>query len=261
MASYDTGGKRAHVVDHGPFVHLSPGSGSRCDAGRIRDGAGGRPGLYADVHAAYSIQGTGPSAAITGTVTTQGVVVGDFETGIGLQGFYLQDASGDGNPATSDGIFVFTGTGNTVSAGQLVRVTGFARERFGQTALDGSDSNSAAVPAGNIVNCRTGATTPTTVTMPFASPTSPEAFQGMSVRLPQALVISEYFNYDRFGELVLALPLPGEARLFTPTLLVEPAAPAQARAAAYNLRRITLDDGLGVQNPASRVIRTAILSR
>ena len=60
----------------------------------------------------YSIQGSGPSAAIVGRVTTQGVVVGDFEGATAASGFYIQDATGDGNPATSDGIFVFTGSAN-----------------------------------------------------------------------------------------------------------------------------------------------------
>jgi uncharacterized protein len=197
----------------------------------------------------YSIQGSGLNAAITGNVTTQGVVVGDFEgsTSVGIEGFYLQDATGDGDAATSDGIFVYTGSANNVSAGQVVRVTGFARERFNQTALNGSNSNTA--PVTNIVDCGAGSVTPVDVTMPFASLDYPERFEGMSVRLPQALVIAEYFNYDRFGELVLALPLDGEDRPFTGTAIDEPGAPALARAAANGLRRITLDDGLGSQNP------------
>jgi hypothetical protein len=47
----------------------------------------------------YAIQGSGASAAITGNVTTQGVVVGDFDgpTSVGLRGCYLQDATGDGD--------------------------------------------------------------------------------------------------------------------------------------------------------------------
>jgi predicted extracellular nuclease len=196
----------------------------------------------------YSIQGDGASAAITGNVTTQGVVVGDFEGSSGLQGFYLQDTTGDDNAATSDGIFVFTGSANAVSAGQVVRVTGFARERSGQTALNGSNSNTA--PVTNIASCGTTASVPAAdVSMPFAALDSPERYEGMLVRLPQALTIAEYFNYERFGELVLALPLPGESRAFTPTLLEEPGAPAQARLLANQLRRITLDDGLGIQNP------------
>jgi Predicted extracellular nuclease len=115
----------------------------------------------------YSIEGSGATAAITGNVTTQGVVVGDFEGTASASGFYIQDATGDGNPATSDGIFVFTGAANTVSVGDLVRVTGFARERFNQTTLNGSNSDSSAVPAGNIVNCGTGTAPVTNVSLPF----------------------------------------------------------------------------------------------
>jgi len=199
----------------------------------------------------YQIQGAGLSAAITGTVITQGVVVGDFEGSAGLSGFYLQDPTGDGDSSTSDGIFVFTGSGNLVTAGQRVRVTGFARERFNQTALNGSNSNTAVVPAASIVNCGSGSVTPTEVLLPFASATDPERYEGMLVRLPQALVVSEYFNYDRFGEMVLGLPLDGESRLITPTAIELPGAPAAARAQANLLRRITFDDARSAQNPTS----------
>ncbi|HLB45787.1 MAG TPA: Ig-like domain-containing protein, partial [Anaerolineales bacterium] len=49
----------------------------------------------------YSIQGSGLAAAITGNVTTQGVVVGDYEgPSPTLRGFYVQDLNGDGDPAT-----------------------------------------------------------------------------------------------------------------------------------------------------------------
>lgn len=198
----------------------------------------------------YTIQGSGLSAAVTGTVTTKGVVVGDFEGTAAALGFYLQDLTGDGDPATSDGIFVYTGSANLVSLGQVVRVTGYARERFNQTALNGSNSNTAAVLAANIVQCGTGSVTPVDVTMPFANVDFPERYEGMLVRFPQSLVIAEYFNYDRFGELVLALPLDGEPRPFTGTAIDEPGAPANARTLANSLRRITLDDANSAQNPA-----------
>ena len=197
----------------------------------------------------YQIQGTGPNAAITGTVTTRGVVVGDFEGTAAASGFYLQDATGDGDPATSDGIFVFTGSADLVAIGDLVTVTGFARERFNQTTINGSNTNTAAVPAGDIALCGTGSVTPTDVELPFADASTPERYEGMAVRLPQPLVISEYFNYDRFGELVLALPLDGEPRPFTGTALEQPGAAANARSLANSLRRITLDDAQSAQNP------------
>jgi len=195
----------------------------------------------------YEIQGNGPNAAITGNVTTQGVVVGDFEGTAAASGFYLQDLTGDSDAATSDGIFVFTGSANTVNVGDVVRVTGFARERFNQTALNGSNSNSA--PVTNIINCGTGSVAPIDVTMPFADANFPERYEGMLVRFPQSLVIAEYFNYDRFGEIVLALPLDGEPRPFTGTALDKPGAAANARTAANALSRITLDDAQSAQNP------------
>ena len=198
----------------------------------------------------YQIQGSGSSAAITGNVTTQGVVVGDFEGTASASGFYIQDLTGDGNAATSDGIFVFTGASNLASAGDVVRVTGFARERFNQTTLNGSDSNTSAVPAGNIVNCGTGSVPVTDVTLPFPDANYPERYEGMYVRFPQALVIAEYFNYDRFGEIVLALPLDGETRPFTGTAIDEPGPAANARTLANSLSRITLDDAQSAQNPA-----------
>ncbi|HTH07251.1 MAG TPA: ExeM/NucH family extracellular endonuclease, partial [Ilumatobacteraceae bacterium] len=196
--------------------------------------------------------GTTDTPLLTGNLTTQGVVVGDFEGTAAASGFYLQDLTGDGNAATSDGIFVFTGATDLVSVGQVVRVSGFARERFNQTTINGSNSNSAAVPAANIVNCGTAPTpAPVDISLPWANAAAPEAFEGMLVRFPQNLVIAEYFNYARFGEMVLANPLAGENRPFTGTAIDEPGAAANARTAANSLSRITLDDAQSAQNPAT----------
>ncbi len=197
-----------------------------------------------------TIQGNGPTAAITGTVTTQGVVVGDFEGTGAASGFYLQDLTGDADAATSDGLFVYTGSADLVDAGDVVRVTGYARERYGQTSLNGSNSDSSAVPATNLVDCGSGSAAPIDVFMPFADAGFPERYEGMLVRFPQDLVISEHFNYDRYGEIVLALPLPGEERPFTGTAIDEPGVAANARTLANSLRRITLDDVNSAQNPA-----------
>ena len=174
-------------------------------------------------------------------------MVGDFEGTAANSGFFIQDPAGDGDAATSDGIFVFTGSANTVDAGDYVRVTGFARERFNQTAFNGTNSNT--TPVTDILECGTGSVAATDVTMPFATTTSPERYEGMLVRFPQSLVIAEYFNYGRFGEMVLALPLDGETRPFTGTAIDEPGAAANARTLANSLRRITLDDNQSAQNP------------
>ena len=185
-----------------------------------------------------SIQGSGASAAITGTVTTQGVVVGDYEgASPALRGFFIQDPAGDGDPATSDGLFVFNGSNaNSVALGQLVRVTGTAGENQDQTQVS--------VSASNILVCGTGTVTPVDVTFPVASADFLERYEGMLVRLPQTLYVTEHFQLGRFGQVVLS---SGD-RLAQPTQVVAPGAPAQAIQAANNLNRIVLDDGSQAQN-------------
>src|SRR4029079_3660857 len=102
------------------------------------------------------------------------------------------DQSGDADPAAADGIFVFTGSSDLVNAGDVVRVTGFARERFNETTINGSNSNTA-TPT-KLVVCTTGneLPAPPDASLPFANATFPERYEGMRVRFPQNLVIAEY---------------------------------------------------------------------
>ncbi|MEO0978031.1 MAG: choice-of-anchor I family protein [Pseudomonadota bacterium] len=68
--------------------------------------------------AIYEIQGAGHASAFEGeSVLTSGVV-----TAVDSNGFYMQDPEGDGDIATSDGIFVFTGDAPTVAVGDAVDV-------------------------------------------------------------------------------------------------------------------------------------------
>lgn len=76
--------------------------------------------------AIHDIQGTGTTSPLAGqTVTTTGIV-----TGIKSNGFFLQvpDTSKDANPATSEGIFVFTSSAPAVVHGNRVSVTGRVTE-------------------------------------------------------------------------------------------------------------------------------------
>ncbi len=59
------------------------------------------------------------------TVTTSGVV-----TAVDSNGFYLQDPDGDGDDATSDALFVFTGGDPTVAVGDLIEITATVSEFF-----------------------------------------------------------------------------------------------------------------------------------
>lgn len=190
------------------------------------------------------VQGDGPTTPLAGRRVTVPAVVTAVEPGLG--GFYVQDPAGDADPATSDGVFVFGGT-PTPAVGDAVRVTGTAGEYTGSGS---SQTQLAGAPT--VAVCATGSTLPdpVPVTFPLAAAGDPERVEGMRVTLPQTMVISEYFNYDRFGEVVLGRPQDGSARLFTPTAVTDPGPPAQALAADNALRRITLDDGSNRQNPA-----------
>ncbi|MGI9506275.1 MAG: endonuclease/exonuclease/phosphatase family protein, partial [Geminicoccaceae bacterium] len=71
-----------------------------------------------------AIQGAGHVSPLVGQdVTTAGVV-----TAVGSNGFYMQDPDGDGDPLTSDGLFVFTGDAPAVEVGQLIEAMGTVSE-------------------------------------------------------------------------------------------------------------------------------------
>ena len=147
---------------------------------------------------AWQIQGTGDISPLAGqTVLTRGVVVGDFEgPSPTLRGFYIQDAAGDGNNLTSDGLFVFNGNANAVSLGQVAAVTGTVSEFQGQTQ----------VSATSVTACGSGTTRPVEVFLPVPNEAYFERVEGMLVRLPQELAVTEHFQLGRFGQVVVARP-------------------------------------------------------
>ena len=163
-----------------------------------------------------TIQGSGLSTTIPGTVTTEGVVVGDFEGTAGAQGFYLQDLDRRRRPGhlrrhlrlhrkfrtSSAWDRSFASRGSHASASTRPRSTARTATRRRCQRRTSCTAARARSPRPTW-RCRS------------LTSTAPERFEGMLVRLPQTLVIAEYFNYDRFGEIVLALPLGGETRPFT----------------------------------------------
>lgn len=184
----------------------------------------------------YTIQGSGADVALTGTQSTKGVVVADYEgPAPALRGFFIQDLTGDGNAATSDGLFVFEGSNaDTVSVGDIVRVTGTVGENQGQSQIS----------AGNITRCGVGAVSPVDVLLPVASADVLERYEGMLVRFPQALAVTEHFQLGRFGQVTLS-----NGRLRQPTTVVAPGAAALAMQAQNGLNQIIVDDTSQAQNP------------
>ncbi|MGI9286853.1 MAG: ExeM/NucH family extracellular endonuclease, partial [Pseudomonadales bacterium] len=197
----------------------------------------------------HEVQGSGAASPLVGDrVIIEGIVVADFEEGDDdqfLRGFNVQeeDVDADADPATSEGIFVFNFSNDDVSVGDLVRVEGTADEFGGNTQL--TDFVEVEVlSSGNTLP------TPATVHFPLASAGALEAVEGMHATFPDSLAIIEYFNYDRFGEVVVGLPLAGEDRHNQATSVFDTGTPEAADLAAYNaLNRITIDDLRTGQNP------------
>jgi predicted extracellular nuclease len=203
------------------------------------------PPPSAPTAAIYQIQGSGSTSPYAGqAVTTTGVV-----TKVNNNGFFLQDLTGDGNPATSDGIFAFTSSQPTVSAGQLVQVTGTVQEFNVGAATNADTAAHTVTELGNITSVAvtgSGYTIPaTTLQLPLAPQDSLERFEGMLVTVQGPLTVQQNYFLGRFGELTLG----AGGRLWTPTNSLRPGAAAQ-QLNADNLRRtILLDDGTSVQNP------------
>ena len=200
-------------------------------------------GTGGDITLISAVQGDTDAAALAGQVVTVEAVV----TAVVSNGFYLQeeDADADGNDATSEGIFVFTGDTPSVSVSATYQVTGTVSDFFGFTQISGDTLTEIGL-----------GTLPTAVnlTFPFAMGTDLEAFEGMQVSItPGAetnpLTVIETFNFDRFGEIVLS-----DGIQINPTQIYDAQtqqAEIQALAAEHAATRLIIDDGNPSQNPTS----------
>jgi len=199
--------------------------------------------------AIHDVQGRGPAVAISGPVIVDGVVTALFEDADTLDAFFLQeeDADADADPDTSEAIFVFCrGNCPALTVGNRVRVTGSAEEFFGMSQIDVNELPDGAI---EIVDAVGGTVTPAPVRLPAPGSTLAEAtfehLEGMLVRFEDTLVVSEYFQLGRFGQLVLTV----EER---PQQFTASNAPSVAGYSAFledlATRRIILDDRDNDQN-------------
>jgi predicted extracellular nuclease len=198
-------------------------------------------------HLISQVQGSGPTSPVVNTeVTVEAVITADRTGSDRLSGFFIQEeaADQDSDPATSEGVFVRTSLPAGAGEGDVVQVTGTVRE------FTGSGSSQTQISSGvTVLLCGGGVLPPAaTLEFPVDDVTDFERYEGMRVTMPQTLVISEYFNFDRFNEVVVGLPLEGRDRFFTPTAVVDPGTAANELAAEYAKRRITIDDARGSQN-------------
>jgi predicted extracellular nuclease len=195
------------------------------------------PPCEVPTHEIAAIQGSGDSTPLAGQqVCTEGIITGDFNGTGGLGGFYMQDDSPDADPQTSEGIFVASSSPD-VAVGDRVRVDGTAAESFNETRLNS--------PTITVVSTGNPLPPATTYDLPRPVGVTFEPVEGMLLTFPEGLSVTEHFQLGRFGEVTVS----SDGRLFQPTNVVEPGAPAVALAAENARRRLLVDDGSTVQNP------------
>lgn len=189
------------------------------------------------------LQGAGESSPLEGVVVEfTGVVVCDFQEGDELRGFFLQDPTPDGDPNTSDGIFVFDPAKHAeVQAGDLVTVVGTVQEFFGMTEITAVQSI--------IVNGSGQPPSPTPVNLPEAFDGELERIEGMLVQVQSEMTVAQNFFLGRYGQLTLASPDDdgNVGRTFQVTNLFDAGSSEALALLDENARRLLiLDDGQDV---------------
>jgi predicted extracellular nuclease len=213
-----------------------PGGG-----GSVSSCTGGAAGTAVAI---YTIQGTGATSPLVGqVVSTTGVV-----TKVTNAGFFIQDLTGDGNPLTSDGIYVFASPASCTNAvvGNLVTVTGTVTE-YAPGAGTASTPLTELTAVSSVTLVGTGySITPTPVTLPLAAGDSFERFEGMLVTLQGSLTVQQNYFLAQYGQLTIG----AGGRHETPTNAYRPGSPQALALADLEARsRLLLDDGSSVQNP------------
>lgn len=186
-------------------------------------------------HTIPQIQGAGATSPYVNTEqSTEGVVTLKVDSG-----FFIQDENGDGDPETSDGLFVFTTAAyaNSVELGDKILITGTVSEYTPATA---PRTYTELTNVSGLRKLATGrAITPTNIQFPVADFAR---YEGMLVRLAGPLTVSQAEFLGARGELTLA-----SGRLEVPTNRYPPkSAEAIALATANAQNQLILDDGVFV---------------
>lgn len=178
-----------------------------------------------------TVQGTGPSSPFVDQVrTVRGVV-----TAVMGNGFFLQnnDTQGDGNSATSDGIWIYNPKELSVTKGQIHTVSGKVGEFFGKTQITAAAVSNP---------CGAGSVSVTRVSVTSLS--NWERFEGMMVRPRANVVVTNNYNLERYNE--IGVSAGGVLR--QPTEESRPGADALARAATNANRYFIIEDTSSTQN-------------
>lgn len=177
------------------------------------------------------IQGSGSSGTYTSqTVKTTGIVTAKFIGSGKIGGYFLQDATGDGNVLTSDGIFVSTSSDN-VTVGDKVEITATVNEYSNRTQLE-AVTNITLVSSNNVL--------PVTKVKYIADGWNWEQYEGMLLEFDQTLFVNSNYSLQQYGQLTL-----NPTRKYSPTNQCLPGTSEYTAFVSANSKaQLTLDDGI-----------------
>lgn len=181
------------------------------------------------------IQGSGSASPYsTQQVITNGIVTAKFIGNGKINGFFLQDALGDGNTLTSDGIFVSASTDN-ISVGDKIEIKATVSETGGRTQL------------GNVIlqtRINSNNELPFTKVEYNAEAWNWEQYEGMLLEFNQTLYVTNNYNLQRYGQLSL-----NPTRRYSPTNQFLPGTTEYLTLVSENAKaQLTLDDGITTSN-------------
>ncbi|MCL1636089.1 ExeM/NucH family extracellular endonuclease [Luteimonas sp. SX5] len=207
-----------------------------CAPDAVRERAPAAP--HPEAIAIGSVQGRGNASPRAGEiVVVEGTVVGLLGGAMG--GWFVQDG-GDGDPATSDALFVET-QNREAKPQRRVRIRGRVVERD----VGGHATLTTLEPLQIETLGRGPPLAPTPVSAAPAQAADWERCEGMLLRIDAPLTVTATRQLSGFG--ILSASFDG--RPFTPTEIAAPGAEAQRIAADNARRRFALDDGQLVRDP------------
>ena len=174
----------------------------------------------------HDIQGAGDESPMKGmSVTIKGLFSGLATKSNKIQGFFLQeiDSRTDGNPATSEGIFVYypDALALNLSVNDLVKVTGTVAEYYGETQISEVTEAKRLKQSSN--HKYTATSVPITPGTDFQA-NAMEPLEGMRVKISAFLTKTHGYDYTSYVNNINVAP----SIQFTPTQLYRPGTEATA---------------------------------
>ncbi|MET7549716.1 endonuclease/exonuclease/phosphatase family protein [Streptomyces sp. NPDC005500] len=177
------------------------------------DGLGAASAALAVTARIHDIQGTTRVSPLKGQPVTgvTGVVTGVRTAG--ARGFWIQDPSADNDPATSEGVFVFTSSAPTVAVGDKVQVAGMVSE-FYPGGVAAGDQSVTEITAPTVVVLSSGNPLPVPVPLDQQIPDRfvPDAgggsIEGLTLR-PTVYALDLYESLEGMNVEVSDVPVVG----------------------------------------------------